>query len=287
MRLVELRKGEYQLYLGIKLSKMQNRSQRLDLLTTPAFLAGLALLLLNDWIWKAEYGNWLTGKISDFAGLFVFLIFWTTILPKHKRLIFTLVAAFFVFWKSPFSQFLIDGWNSLGMWPIGRVVDYSDLLALSVLPLAFKFCNRTPSASLLKINPVLPLAISVFAFAATSRADVIVVYDKPYLLEMSKNDFEKGLQKLAEEDLPNFYSGFSNSNPDTVTIRIKTEACPRFPRYDVMIAALNDSSIVVSVLTCETICDDEDDRIKMRQAFETEVIDKIKNSKSLPSSSSK
>lgn len=266
---------------------MQNRSQRLDLLTAPAFLLALAVLLLNDWVWKAEYGNWFTGKLSDFAGLFVFPIFWAAIFPKHKRLIFMLVAAFFIFWKSPFSQFLIDGWNNLGMWQIGRLIDFSDLLALSMLPLAFKFCNRPLSALPLKINPIFPLAISVFAFAATSRADVIVAYDKPYLLEMSKNDFEKGLQKLLKEDLLFSYAGFSNLNPDTITLRIKTEVCPRFPRYDLMITTLNDSSIVVSVLTCETICDDEDDRIKMRQAFETEVIDKIKNSKSLPSSSSK
>ena len=266
---------------------MQNRSQRLDLLTTPAFLAGLALLLLNDWVLKAEYGNWLTGKLSDFAGLFVFPIFWTAIFPKHKRLIFTLVAAFFIFWKSPFSQFLIDRWNNLGMWQIGRVVDYSDLLALSVLPFAFKFCSRIQPAPLLKLNPVLPLAISVFAFAATSRADAIVAYDKPYLLEMSKNDFEKGLQKLIKADFLDSYTGFSNSNPDTVTLRIKTEACPRLPRYDLMITDLNDSSTVVSILTCETICDDEDDKIKLRQAFEIEVIDKIKNSKPLPTNPSK
>jgi hypothetical protein len=266
---------------------MQNRSQRLDLLTTPAFLTGLALLLLNDWVWKAEYGNWLTGKLSDFAGLFVFPIFWTAIFPKHKRLIFILVTVFFIFWKSPFSQILIDGWNGLGVWRIGRVVDYSDLLALSVLPLTFKFCNRSLLSSPLKLNPVLPLAISVFAFAATSRADAIVAYDKPYLLKMSKSDFEKGLRDLLKKDLLFSYSGFSNSNPDTVTLRIKTEACPRVPRYDLMITALNDSSIVVSMLTCETICDDEDDKIKMRQAFEIEVIDKIKNSKSLPTNPSK
>lgn len=266
---------------------MQNRSQRLDLLTTPAFLAGMALLLLNDWIWKGEFGNWFTGKLSDFAGLFVFPIFWTAIFPKHKYLIFILITSFFIFWKSPFSQFLIDGWNGLGSWQIGRVVDYSDLLALSVLPLAFKFCSRSQPASPLKINPVLPLTISVFAFAATSRADALVAYDKPYLLKMSKNDFEKGLQKLTEVNLASPYAGFSNSSPDTITLRIKTEACPRLPRYDLMITVLNDSSIVVSMLSCETICDDEDDRVKMRQAFETEVIDKIKNLKLLPTSPSK
>ncbi|MBX2889400.1 MAG: hypothetical protein KF734_00605 [Saprospiraceae bacterium] len=266
---------------------MQNRSQRLDLLTVPAFLLALALLLLNDWVWKTEYGNWFTGKLSDFAGLFVFPIFWTAIFPKHKHLIFTAVAVFFIFWKSPFSQCLIGGWNTLGMWQIGRVVDYSDLLALSVLPLAFRFCNRSLPALPLKVNPVFPMMISIFAFTATSRADGTVAYDKPYLLKMSKNDFEKGLQKLTQEDASNFYSGFSNSNPDTITIRIKTEACPRLPRYDLLITVLNDSSIIVSMLSCETICDDEDDRIKMRQAFESGVIDKIRNSKSLPSSPSK
>jgi len=272
---------------SIKLSKMQNRSQRIDLLTTPVFLSGLALLLLNDWVWKAEYGNWVTGKLSDFAGLFVFPIFWTAIFLKHKRLIFTLVAAFFIFWKSPFSQFLIDGWNSLGMWQIGRVVDYSDLLALSMLRLAFRFCNSPPPASPLKVNSVLPLAMSLFAFAATSRADGIVAYDKPYLLKMSKNDFEKGLQKLTGANLASPYAGFSNSNPDTISLRIKTEVCPRLPRYDLMITTLSDTSIVVSMLNCETICDDKDDKIKLRQAFETEVIDKIKNSKPLSTSPSK
>ena len=40
-------------------------------LSSPGFLVALAVLLANDLWWKAAYDNWLTGKLSDFAGLFV------------------------------------------------------------------------------------------------------------------------------------------------------------------------------------------------------------------------
>ena len=38
----------------------------------PLVLAGLALLILNDHVWKAAHGTWWTGKPSDVAGLAVF-----------------------------------------------------------------------------------------------------------------------------------------------------------------------------------------------------------------------
>ena len=98
--------------------------RRLDLLTTPAFLLGLSLLMLNDWFWKAQFGNALTGKLSDFSGLFVFPIFWMALFPQRKRLIFTLTAFGFLFWKSAFSQFIVDGWNDLQWFQIARVVDF-------------------------------------------------------------------------------------------------------------------------------------------------------------------
>src|SRR3989442_14409237 len=40
-------------------------------LSSPGFLAALAVLLANDLWWKPAFGNWLTDKLSDFAGLFV------------------------------------------------------------------------------------------------------------------------------------------------------------------------------------------------------------------------
>ncbi|MCC7361577.1 MAG: hypothetical protein IT317_18980 [Anaerolineales bacterium] len=38
----------------------------------PASLAAIGLLLLNDHVLKAAYPSWVTGKLSDFAGLFFF-----------------------------------------------------------------------------------------------------------------------------------------------------------------------------------------------------------------------
>ena len=45
------------------------------MLTSPGFVVGLSLLLLNDLFLKARFHNPLTGKLSDFAGLFVFPLF--------------------------------------------------------------------------------------------------------------------------------------------------------------------------------------------------------------------
>jgi len=45
----------------------------------------------------------------------------------------------FAFWKSPLSQPLIDGWNSVGAFRVARVIDWTDLLALSALPAALLY----------------------------------------------------------------------------------------------------------------------------------------------------
>lgn len=39
------------------------------LLANPVFISSLLLLLLNDFVFKPVYHNWLTGKLSDFCGL--------------------------------------------------------------------------------------------------------------------------------------------------------------------------------------------------------------------------
>ena len=93
------------------------------LFTSIWFLFGLIVLLANDFVLKELYGNWLTGKLSDFAGIFIFSLFWVALFPKHKNKIFTLIALLFIYWKSPFSQNLIDSWNNLGLLKVYRTVD--------------------------------------------------------------------------------------------------------------------------------------------------------------------
>jgi hypothetical protein len=135
------------------------------------FLTGLFLLLLNDLVLKAHFGNWFTGKLSDFAGLFIFPIFFTALFPSQKKTIFVLTAILFALWKSSLSQPFIDTWNANAWITIDRVVDPSDLLGLLALPLAFLLESRRDKLKHLRIQPILPFLLSTFAFAATSYID--------------------------------------------------------------------------------------------------------------------
>src|SRR5438270_13554595 len=104
------------------------------LLCSPCFVLSIFLLIFNDFILKQAYPSWFSGKLSDFAGLFAFSVFVLVLRPRKSTLL--IVAAWFVFWKTPFSQPLINGWNLTLPWPLARTVDYTDLIALAMIPLA-------------------------------------------------------------------------------------------------------------------------------------------------------
>ena len=157
------------------------------ILTSFWFIIGLTTLLLNDFVLKGLYGNWLTGKLSDFAGLFIFPLFWCAIFPRHQNKIFWLTGILFVFWKSMYSQPLIDTWNGLDILKINRTVDYSDLIALIILPFAFEFNRRKDRIINLKTYPIIPLVVSVFAFCATSYQKDFD-YNKTYNFPFSKTE---------------------------------------------------------------------------------------------------
>lgn len=108
-----------------------------SLLLHPLFIGSLALLLLNDFYGKYAYLGFLTGKLSDVAGLLVLPVFCRVLFPGvSKKILLIAVAIFFAWFKSPLSQPVINFINQYTPWPLHRVVDYSDLIALSVLPLA-------------------------------------------------------------------------------------------------------------------------------------------------------
>lgn len=139
------------------------------LFTSIWFIIGLIILLLNDFVFKATFGNWFTGKISDFAGLFIFPLFWVTLFPKHKNKIFFLTALIFIYWKSSFSNVLISSWNSIGIWNIDRTIDYSDIIALAVLPLGYHLETIKEKLITINVTPYIPLIVCVYAFMATTR----------------------------------------------------------------------------------------------------------------------
>jgi hypothetical protein len=125
------------------------------LLLSPLFLGSLLVLGLNDWLLKATFHNFLTGKLSDFAGVFALAIFafaWLPVQKQHyKQGILWAIAIFFSWWKSPFSADFIAWWSSY-IFPIHRVVDATDLFALFVLPFAAYYSTNYTTISFPKNN---------------------------------------------------------------------------------------------------------------------------------------
>lgn len=169
--------------------------KKLESLACPFFLIAVVLLLLNDFIFKNYFHNPVTGKLSDFSGLFAFSFFLMALFPERREIISFLVVVFFIFWKSALSQPLIDAWNSMNLYPVGRTVDYSDLLVLPVVLLAYKYSLRERKIILKKYLP-LPLSLlALFSFSATSYLHVYEI-GKSYEIAMPKEEIVKKLNNI-------------------------------------------------------------------------------------------
>jgi hypothetical protein len=102
--------------------------------TTWPFILSLIALILNDSWLKQMYPGMITGKLSDFAGLAVVGLILLSIWPNRSVAVCCTLSAVFLWWKSPASEPAIQFVNTLLFCQIGRTVDYSDLLALAILP---------------------------------------------------------------------------------------------------------------------------------------------------------
>lgn len=149
------------------------RNRVLAIFTTWPFLLTLVVLLVNDRILKQAYPGFVTGKLSDFAGLAVVALPLFAAFPRRVRTIYLTLGAAFLWWKSPASGAFISYMNDVQSLKIGRVVDYSDLVALAILPFCAKFAASEPG-SFVKSETVrrwvLPpvLAATLFGVMATS-----------------------------------------------------------------------------------------------------------------------
>jgi hypothetical protein len=127
------------------------------------FWLSAILLFCNDFIWKSSFHNAFTGKLSDIAGLSLWVLFWEAWLPMRFRLhLYLLSAVAFAWFKSPLSD------TFLTVFHLGRVVDYTDLWALLVfVPLYF-----LPTTSFQTPKTWQPTlvgsVVALFLFGATS-----------------------------------------------------------------------------------------------------------------------
>jgi hypothetical protein len=140
------------------LARREATAPATELLAHPAFLASLALWLLNDHVLKAAFGSWLTGKLSDVAGLSAFPVVLAAtaelFLPRAARTHAIDVAAAAVAvafasvqisdvaaqlfshglglaqWPARALVALLAGRAVPGALPVAHVMDASDLLAL-------------------------------------------------------------------------------------------------------------------------------------------------------------
>ncbi|MEO9805258.1 MAG: hypothetical protein ABJF04_18515 [Reichenbachiella sp.] len=175
-------------------------NSRTDILLTPLFLLGLSTLLLNDFVLKYEYSNVLTGKLSDFAGLFIFPIFFSVIFPKYTKVIYGLTIVIFGYWNSSLSHGLITILNNSGI-HIGRTIDPTDFLAFVVLPFSyFHFKNQIVQPKMSVGTPI-RIAIgmaSIFSFIATTlpkqEVELDIRSNKTYSVGMNKTEFFGKLQ---------------------------------------------------------------------------------------------
>ncbi len=133
------------------------------------FLTVVLLLFLNDFILKYKFHNEITGKLSDFAGLFAFPYFISLFVPKQAKAVYFLTAFLFIIWKSPFIQPVITLFNNIGI-GISRVEDYTDLISLLILPFSYKYLI-SPNKILLRLPNIFKPVITgfcCFCFVATS-----------------------------------------------------------------------------------------------------------------------
>ncbi|HEY8931383.1 MAG TPA: hypothetical protein VIM55_19420 [Mucilaginibacter sp.] len=170
------------------------------------FITSLLILLINDQYLKWTFHNWITGKLSDFAGLLIFPMFLQFIFPPLSKTSALVTGLFFIFWKLPVSDDLIHLYNKIALIPITRTVDYTDLLALSILPLSHIIIQRVENFKInipgrLSLNPLFLLIPAAFVFMATSppvsfymRPGGDIHIGRSYRMKMSKDKILAGLK---------------------------------------------------------------------------------------------
>ena len=186
------------------------RKINFNLLKSDYFLLSLFLLLINDLYLKYEFSNWFTGKLSDFAGLFIFPFFFSIFIPSKIKQIYFSTVLLFVFWKLEISNAFIIYITELTNIAFYRTIDNTDFIALIVLPFSYKYFLkqkteiRNEKTTKYLINPIIGI-ITIYAFIADTNprqnANVKFKSNQNYFVELNKKDI------LAN-------SQFKNHNPN-------------------------------------------------------------------------
>ena len=250
---------------------------RRDILTSPGFVISLSLLLINDLYLKPALSNRFTGKLSDFAGLFAFTLFWIAMSPRFRRGVCLAIVFGFTFWKSSYSQPVIDLWNGLGIVRFSRTVDLTDLIALSVIPPAYSYATRRVSRTITPNWVPTSLAlIAVFAFTATSYRTKYEDYGNKYYFAGSKGEL---FRKIDDLHLLYFDYPLSKDEMESGHLELDIPSKMCFGSIDVFLEVVEvDKQTIVSIKKLQHHCPQNDgDREKLLAEFEREFIERLRN----------
>lgn len=260
-------------------------------LLSTGFLTGLFVLLLNDFVLKQQFHNSLTGKLSDLAGLFIFPLFLTALLPHWRKHIYFATAAGFAFWKSTYAEPVIDQLNVFLPFSIGRTVDMTDLAALLVLPLSYSY---KLSHFRNEVEPVLAMRkrlavyavglISIFAFTATSfKDDQTIYYHKEYEFNIPREVLIQGLYNtdlehvsyLRMDDNLALYSNSEERDLYTGFLSKKTCKSAGMAYMNVYSRGADKSALKLDFILykCDTKLPEHER--ELLEEFEREVVDKL------------
>jgi len=190
---------------------------------------------VNDYLLKYLYHNWLTGKLSDVVGLLAcsMLIWYGN--SKYKMSYLVFLASGFALWKVEASNSLIDAANDLGI-PIGRVVDYTDLLVIPVifLPIFTDWLLRIQNVRLV-LRPTVLIVISVSFVATTMPPRQLQEYnsvDKSYSIRVPLSTVVARLNEYQVDELKDIelFVDF-NSNNNTYHARYTGEKVAQLIDY--------------------------------------------------------
>jgi hypothetical protein len=184
-------------------------------LGNPVFITAVSLLIANDWYFKQTFHNGLTGKLSDFAGLFAFPFLLSALFPRKIKLVYLFTFLFFIVWKSPLIQPVIDALHGAGI-PVYRTIDYADYIALISLPLSlFQF----KKAAVYYIKPVILNMLAVFclmSFIATTMPPGAYTrfndINKVYTFDFSKRELVSRINALQLDYVREFNKYVQNNN---------------------------------------------------------------------------
>ena len=226
-------------------------NQTLTPMRTPLFYLSAALLCCNDFVWKSQFHNALTGKLSDFAGIALWVLFWEAWLPQRFRAhLYITSALFFVWFKSPLSEFFLQFLH------LGRVVDYTDLWALLVL-LPLYYYNK--NTSFVTWQPTVAGSVfALFLFGATS-IDNPNEYEnlfacEPYNFGVSHSD--DTIKQRIRTQFPTQSNIYESQTTDTsnVSIAFRCEACTKGVSVTFHLYAHSADSCRITMSSIATIC---------------------------------